>query len=113
MHHTEPSFAEIQHQRRESVAETIHPVSAGELERLLPLFFPDALHPWHEAFGKFIRQHQDEQAWQGETADGYGLIYYPKSARGIWFHLEEGVRAIGHLSERNLHALAEIVSEKS
>jgi len=106
---TEPSFTELQEARRQSVERSLRPVAAEELEAHVAELFTDDLHPWLEMFRAFIREHREEQAYRGETFDGYGFVFYPRAHRGIWYFVEDGVRGIGFLSERNLRALADLL----
>ena len=109
---SEPDFATILADRRASAEKTIHPISFEELKALSTTLFPDPLHPWAPVFSKFIEEHPLEQAFQGETSDGFAFVYYAVTNRGIWYKYTDGVKAIGPLSEPGLKALAEIVSER-
>lgn len=109
---TEPDFATLLADRRASAEETLRPISLDELRALNQTLFPDPLHPWAPVFEKFVEEHPLEQAFQGETSDGFAFIYYSVTNRGIWYKYKEGVKAIGPLGEPGLKVLAEIVSER-
>jgi hypothetical protein len=104
------SFADILTAREASARKTLREISYEELRSLDQKIFADRVDPWAEQFSQFIEEHKSEQAFHGETSDGYAFVYYPDSKRGIWYENTGKAFAVGLLSERVLKALAEIVT---
>jgi hypothetical protein len=109
---TEPSgFAERLAQRKESARRTLRDASTAELQALIVQLFPDHTHPFAHPFSNFIEEHRSESAVQGETSDGISFVYYPRSNRGIWYHIDGTLLSVGLLGTTSLKALSEIVAE--
>ena len=109
---TEPSgFAEMLVQRKESARKTLRETSNEELHALVRELFPDSTHSWAESFSKFIEEHRSERIFRGETSDGIGFVYYPRSNNGIWYRYVGKVASVGRLGPNGLKALAEIMAE--
>ncbi len=107
---SEPSFEETLAARRDSSAQTVHEVSAAELQALLEkLFFDEPDHPWAMPFTEFVREHSDDKVYAGETSDGFSFVFYPSSLRGFWYRYDGRLVAIGRLSDQSLNYLAGIV----
>jgi hypothetical protein len=108
----EPSgFAEKLNQRKESARQTLRETSCEELRALVLELFPDGSHPWAVPFSQFIEEHSSERAVRGETSDGFALVYYPQSNRGIWYEHTGKALGVGVLGQTALRVLSEIVSE--
>ena len=105
------SFAEKLAQRKEAARKTLRPASEAELHALGHELFPDGTHPWAATFSQFIEEHKAEPALRGETFEGIGFIYYPRSNRGIWYERIGKASAVGLLDQTELKLLAEIASE--
>jgi hypothetical protein len=43
-------------ERRNAIAESIHPISATEMNSLGEALFPNVEHPWREKFFKFLQE---------------------------------------------------------
>ena len=107
---TEPiNFADILEKRKESARDTIHEASAGEIHKLVTELYPDGNHPFVEIFSKFIEEHRSERIFRGQTSDGIGFVYYPKSNAGIWYQYVGKVASVGRLGPNALKVLAEIM----
>ena len=108
---TEPSgFGDRLAQRKESAQRTLRDASSEELQALVLQLFPDGTHPFAEPITKFIQEHHAEKAVRGETSDGVGFVYYPRTNRGIWFKFENEFVSVGLLGTTSLKALAEITA---
>lgn len=105
------SFAEKLIQRKEAARKTLRPTSNEELHALAHELFPDGTHPWAATFSQFVEQHKAEPALRGETFEGIGFIYYPRSNRGVWYEKIDKTYAVGLLGKTELKLLSEIVSE--
>ena len=105
------SFAEKLIQRKEAARKTLRPTSNEELHTLGHELFPDGSHPWAATFSQFVEEHKAEPAFRGETFEGIGFVYYPRSNRGVWYEKIGEAYAVGLLDENELKLLAEIVSE--
>jgi hypothetical protein len=109
---TEPiNFADILVKRKESARNTLRETSAGEIRTLVTELYPDGNHPFVEIFSKFIDEHLAERIFRGETSDGIGFVYYPKSNSGIWYRYVGKLASVGRLGPNGLKALAEIMAE--
>jgi hypothetical protein len=105
-----PSFDEVLATRKQSAAESIRPATAGDLQSLLEkIFAQDPLHPWVEPFEQFVRERESEQAYQGETSDGIGFVFYPGAGKGMWYRYDTRLRGVGVISDRNVSTLREMV----
>src|SRR3974390_2672197 len=80
-----PDFAGKLIQRRKCARHTPRQTSRQELHELVRALFRDGTHPWAAEFSKFIERHRTEFLVRGETSDGFGLVYYPRSRCGIWY----------------------------
>jgi hypothetical protein len=108
----EPSgFAEKLTRRKESARQTLREASCEELHALVLELFPDGTHPWTEPVSQFIEEHRSERAVRGETSDGVGFVYYPRSNRGIWYEYTGKALGVGMLGQTGLRILSELVSE--
>jgi len=86
MNSLQPSdFADKLSQRRKYARHTLRQTPRQELHELVRALFPDGTHPWAAEFSKFIEKHRTEFRVRGETSDGFGLVYYPRSRCGIWY----------------------------
>ena len=103
-------LAETLVERKESARHNLHQVSAQELHELVHTLFPDGTHPWAAEFTKFIEQHRAESPVRGETADGFGFVYYPQSNSGIWYKCIGESPAVGLLGPSHLRMISEIMS---
>jgi hypothetical protein len=112
---TEPlAFAETLARRKESARRTIRDISINELRTLVGELFPDdCIHPLMEPISRFIEEHRSERALRGETSDGISFVYYPKSAKGIWYQYTGKLPSVGRLGRTSLKLLAEIMADKS
>jgi hypothetical protein len=109
---TEPiNFADVLSKRKESARNTLREASASEIRTLLTELYPDGNHPFVEIFSKFIEEHLSERIFRGETSDGIGFVYYPKSNNGIWYRYTGKLASVGRLGPNGLKALAEIMAE--
>jgi len=109
---TEPiNFSDILEKRKESARNTIHEASVDEIRTLVTELYPDGNHPFVEIFSKFIEEHRSERIFRGQTSDGIGFVYYPKSNTGIWYQYVGKVPGVGRLGPNGLKALAEIMAE--
>lgn len=110
---TEPTnFADILAKRKDSARNTIREASVAEIRTLITELYPDETHPFIEIFSKFIEEHRSERIFRGETADGIGFVYYPRSNNGIWYRFTGKLASVGRLGPNGLKALAEIMAEK-
>jgi hypothetical protein len=108
---TEPiDFADILAKRKESARSTLHEATVDEIHKLVTELYPDGNHPFVEIFSKFIEEHRSERILRGETSDGIGFVYYPKSNNGIWYRYIGKLAGVGRLGPNGLKALAEIVA---
>jgi hypothetical protein len=103
-------FAETLVERKECARHNLRQVSAQELHELVHTLFPDGTHPWAAEFTKFIEQHRAESPVRGETADGFGFVYYPQSISGIWYKYIGKLPAVGLLGPSHLRLITEILS---
>ena len=109
---TEPiSFAEVLSKRKESARSSIREASAAEIHTLVTELYPDGNHPFVEIFSKFIEEHRSERIFRGQTSDGIGFVYYPKSNNGIWYQYAGKLASVGRLGPNGLKELAEIMAE--
>jgi hypothetical protein len=106
-----PDFAESLAQRKEAARKTLRPTSNEELHALGHQLFPDGTHPWATTFADFIEEHKAEPAFRGETFEGIGFVYYPRSNRGIWYRKITEAYAVGLLDENELKMLSEVATE--
>jgi len=110
---TEPlAFAETLARRKESARRTIRDISVNELRTLVGELFPDGTHPLMEPISQFIEEHRSERALRGETSDGISFVYYPQSAKGIWYQYTGKLPSVGRLGPTSLKLLAEILADK-
>jgi hypothetical protein len=109
---TEPiNFADILAKRKESARDSIREASVAEIHTLVTELYPDGNHPFVEIFSKFIEEHRSERIFRGQTSDGIGFVYYPKSNTGIWYRYAGKAASVGRLGPNGLKALAEIMAE--
>ncbi len=101
-------IADIIEKRRQSAQQTLREATDAELHALINELFPDVTHAWYESSLQFLKDHSGEQAYRGETEDGYGFVFFPKAHRGLWY-MTGPVRAVGILKERALAALDAIL----
>jgi hypothetical protein len=106
------SFDETLAARLKSVGESLRPATPEELHKLLAeIFARDPLHPWVESSTRFVQDHQDETAYSAQTSDGIGLVFYPRTGRGMWYQLDKGqVSGIGIISDNNMKRLTQLVA---
>ena len=108
------SFDEILTARVKSVAESLRPATAAELNNLLgEVFAADPLHPWMESVAQFLQEHQDETAYRAETSNGVGLVFYARTGRGLWYMLDTKLKklsGVGRISDDNMKPLAQLVA---
>ena len=96
-----PSFSETLARRKESARNTLRTAFPKELHALIAELFPEGTtSPFAEAFINFIDGHRSETAVRGETSDGVGFVYYPRSDRGT-------LLGVGVMSENSRKALSE------
>jgi hypothetical protein len=106
----EPSFDEVLAARKQSAAESLRPAAPEEAQQLLTeIFSGDPAHPWLDSFTRFVQDHQDETPYRGETSDGYSFVFYPQTARGMWYCFETRLKGVGIISEKNVKALSQLV----
>jgi hypothetical protein len=105
------SFAEKLVQRKEAARQTMRPTSNEELQALGHELFPDGTHPWAATFSQFVEEHKAEPAVRGETFEGAGFVYYPRSNRGIWYEKIGEAYAMGLLNKSALSILSEVATE--
>lgn len=98
---------ELNEARRQSVAETIHPISLEELKSLADALFPQVDHPWREKLLGFLAANAGATFHHATTHDRIHIIYCGAKNKGIWFTPGSGV---GPLQEKGLKALEQIVS---
>ena len=109
---TEPTnFADVLAKRKESARNTLREASANEIRDLVTELYPDGTHPFVEIFNKFINEHRSERVFRGQTSDGIGFVYYPKSSTGIWYRYTGKLASVGRLGPNGLKALSEIMAE--
>ena len=109
---TEPiNFADMLAKRKEAARNTLREASAAEIHTLVKELYPDGNHPFVEIFSKFIEEHHSERIFRGQTSDGIGFVYYPKSNNGIWYKYTDKLASVGRLGPNALKALAEIMAE--
>ncbi|MBV9671392.1 MAG: hypothetical protein JO076_01020 [Verrucomicrobia bacterium] len=106
------TFDEILTARLKAVKESLRPATAEELHKLLgEIFAADPLHPWMESANHFVKEHGDEAAYRAETSDGVGLVFYPRTGRGMWYMLKDKkVSGVGIISEKNIKRLTQLVA---
>jgi len=97
-------------EREESARHNTRQASIQELQELVHTLFPDGTHPWAAEFTKFIEQHRAESTVRGETADGFGFVYYPQSNTGIWYKYFGESPAVGLLGPSHFRMISEIMS---
>jgi hypothetical protein len=97
---------EITEARRKAIAESIHPLNAGEVTALGDKLFPYLDHPWREKFFTFVSEHPGATFYHATTHDGVQVIYCPAKDRGIWFLPESGM---GPMQPKGLEILKQIV----
>src|ERR1700740_2189304 len=103
---TEPlNFADVLAKRKESARDTLRETSVAEIHTLVTELYPDGNHPFVEIFSKFIEEHRSERIFRGETSDGIGFVYYPKSNNGIWYRYTGKLASVGRLGPNALKAL--------
>ena len=107
------SFDEILAARLQSVAKSLRQATPEELHKLLSeIFAADPLHPWMESASQFVHEHPDETAYRAETSDGVGLVFYPRTGRGMWYILDTKLKklsGVGRMSDDNVKRLAQFV----
>lgn len=108
------NFDEILAARLTSVAGSLRHATPQELHELLgEIFAADPLHPWAEIATRFVEEHQDETAYRAETSDGVGLVFYPRTSRGMWYMLDTKLKklsGVGRISDDNMKRLAQLVA---
>jgi hypothetical protein len=108
------SFDEILTARVKSVAESLRPATPAELHKLLgEIFATDPSHPWMESATRFAEEHQDETAYRAETSDGVGLVFYPRTGRGMWYILDTKLKklsGVGIIAENSIKLLTKLVA---
>jgi len=109
-----PSFDEILAARAKSVAESLRPATPAELHKLLgEIFAADPTHPWMEAATRFVEEHQDETAYRAQTSDGIGLVFYPRTSRGMWYTFDpkfKKLSGVGIIAENSIKYLTQLVA---
>lgn len=109
---TEPTnFGDVLAKRKESARNTLREASANEIRDLVTELYPDGTHPFVEIFNEFINEHRAERVFRGQTSDGVGFVYYPKSNNGIWYKYTGKLASVGRLGPNGLKALSEIMAE--
>ena len=111
------SFDEIRGARLKSVNESLRQATPEELQKLLgEVFADDPLHPWVESTTRFVQDHKDETAYRAETSDGIGLVFYPRTGRGMWYMFDTKLKklsGVGIISDNNIKLLTQLVAGKS
>jgi hypothetical protein len=107
------TFDEILTARAKSVAESLHPATPAELHKLLgEIFAEDPSHPWMESATRFVEEHPDDTAYRAQTSDGVGLVFYPRTGRGMWYTLDTKLKklsGVGIISENSIKQLTQLV----
>jgi len=108
------SFDEILAARLQSVAKSLRQATPEELHKLLSeIFAADPLHPWMESASEFVQAHPDETAYRAEASDGVGLVFYPRTGRGIWYIFDTKLKklsGVGRISDDNIKRLTQLVA---
>lgn len=108
------NFDEVLTARLKSVTESLRPATPEELRKLLgEIFAADPLHPWMESSTRFLQDHQDDTAYRAETSDGVGLVFYPRTGRGMWYILDTKLKklsGVGIISESSIKRLTQLVA---
>lgn len=102
-----PNMDELNEARRQSIADTIHPIGVEELKSLGDALFPQVDHPWREKFLGFLTENAGATFHHATTHDRIHIIYCGAKDKGMWFMPGS---AVGPLQEKGLKALKEIVS---
>ena len=106
-------FDEILAARLQSVAKAIRQATPEELHKLLSeIFAADPLHPWMESASQFVHAHPDETAYRAEASDGVGLVFYPRTGRGMWYIFDTKLKKLSgfdRISEDNIKHLTQLV----
>jgi hypothetical protein len=95
--------------RRQSIAESIHPVSIEELKAIGEGLFPFLDHPWRQAFFGFLEENATARFHHATTHDRIEIIYCQEKEKGIWFLPGGGT---GPLQEAGLNIMKEIVAKR-
>jgi len=107
------NFDEILTARVKSIAESLRPATPAELHKLLgEIFVADPTHPWMESATQFVEEHQDDTAYRAQTSDGVGLVFYPRTGRGMWYVLDPKLKklsGVGIISENSMKHLIQLV----
>lgn len=99
----------ITKERRETIAESIRPISVDELQKLGEELFPFSDHPWRQVFFAFIEENSSATFHHAITDDRIHIIYCAAKDKGMWFLPGSGM---GPLQERGRKILGEIVKAK-
>ena len=100
---------EIDEARRQSIAESVHPVSVEELKALGEGLFPYLDHPWREKFFNFIAENQNSTFVHAITHDRVHIVYCETQDKGMWFIPGSGS---GPLQAKGRAVLKELVKGK-
>ena len=108
-----PSFFEVTAARLQSITKSLRRATPEELHKLLSeIFAVDPLNTWMESDRQFVQEHLDETAYRAETSDGIGLVFYPRTGRGMWFLFDPKLKklsGVGRISEDLMKRLAQVV----
>ena len=107
------SIDEILAARLQSVAKSLRQATPEELhKKLSEIFATDPTHPWMESASQFVQEHPNETAYRAETSDGVGVLFYPRSGRGMWYTFDTKLKklsGVGLISDDNMKRLAQLV----
>jgi hypothetical protein len=97
---------ELSAQRRGAMAQSIRVIPAEELKSLGEKLFPQADHPWREAYFAFLSEHKSATVHHAVTSDGVNLLYCRDQDKGIWFLPGEG---LGPLAENGRNSMKKLI----
>lgn len=66
-----------------------------------------------ESATQFVEDHWDETAYRAETSDGVGVVFYPRTGRGIWYMLDKRLKklsGVGIIGENGIKRLTQLVT---
>ena len=102
------NFEEILEERRETVTQSIRPITSDEAHALGESLFPIIGDPWRDMFFEFLSEHPEATLHHANLPDGAQLLYSRTQNRGIWYI--PGT-AKGIIQERGLTILSQILDD--
>ena len=106
-------FGAVQQQRKEAAEQTMHIITAAEVAATLEkIFAGNASHPWAQRISEFAEQHKADTILAAELPDGYGVLFYPAAAKGLWYKFGTRLEGVGMLQPSALEKLCAIARDK-